>query len=126
LVLSTLHTNSTSETLILLQQIGVARWMISSALTLVVAQRLVRKLCPHCKQRLSDPVVLSPNLWPRAIPRWHASGCQHCYHGFHGPTAFFESLTVTPALLQLIASGQYCHALEANPQKPRTGPLFEK
>ncbi|VDY45569.1 protein transport protein HofB [Salmonella enterica subsp. enterica serovar Daytona] len=64
LVLSTLHTNSTSETLIRLQQMGVARWMISSALTLVVAQRLVRKLCPHCKQRLSDPVVLSPNLWP--------------------------------------------------------------
>lgn len=48
LVLSTLHTNSTSETLIRLQQMGVARWMISSALTLVVAQRLVRKLCPHC------------------------------------------------------------------------------
>lgn len=62
LVLSTLHTNSTSETLIRLQQMGVARWMISSALTLVVAQRPVRKLCPHCKQRLSDPVVLSPNL----------------------------------------------------------------
>ncbi len=39
LVLSTLHTNSTSETLIRLQQMGVARWMISSALTLVVAQR---------------------------------------------------------------------------------------
>ncbi|VUC85993.1 protein transport protein HofB [Salmonella enterica] len=67
LVLSTLHTNSTSETLIRLQQMGVARWMISSALTLVVAQRLVRKLCPHCKQRLSDPVVLSPNLWPSAL-----------------------------------------------------------
>ncbi len=55
LVLSTLHTNSTSETLIRLQQMGVARWMISSALTLVVAQRTVRKLCPHCKQRLNDP-----------------------------------------------------------------------
>ncbi|MFX5084611.1 ATPase, T2SS/T4P/T4SS family, partial [Acinetobacter baumannii] len=50
LVLSTLHTNSTSETLVRLQQMGVARWMISSALSLVVAQRLVRKLCPHCRQ----------------------------------------------------------------------------
>ena len=49
LVLSTLHTNSTSETLVRLQQMGVARWMISSALSLVVAQRLVRKLCPHCR-----------------------------------------------------------------------------
>jgi protein transport protein HofB len=46
LVLSTLHTNSTSETLTRLQQMGIARWMISSALSLVIAQRLVRKLCP--------------------------------------------------------------------------------
>ena len=50
LVLSTLHTNSTCETLVRLQQMGVARWMLSSALTLVIAQRLVRKLCPHCRQ----------------------------------------------------------------------------
>ncbi len=49
LVLSTLHTNSTTETLVRLQQMGVARWMLSSALTLVIAQRLVRKLCPHCR-----------------------------------------------------------------------------
>ncbi|EGP6821168.1 type II secretion system protein GspE [Salmonella enterica] len=125
LVLSTLHTNSTSETLIRLQQMGVARWMISSALTLVVAQRLVRKLCPHCKQRLSDPVVLSPNLWPSALPRWQASGCQHCYHGFYGRTALFEVLTVTPALRQLIASGASAQALEAHLQQTGTGTLFE-
>ncbi|ECE0822175.1 type II secretion system protein GspE [Salmonella enterica subsp. enterica] len=125
LVLSTLHTNSTSETLIRLQQMGVARWMLSSALTLVVAQRLVRKLCPHCKQRLSDPVVLSPNLWPSALPRWQANGCQHCYHGFYGRTALFEVLTVTPALRQLIASGASAQALEAHLQQTGTGTLFE-
>lgn len=51
LVLSTLHTNSTCETLVRLQQMGVARWMLSSALTLVIAQRLVRKLCPHCRRQ---------------------------------------------------------------------------
>lgn len=117
--------NSTSETLIRLQQMGVARWMISSALTLVVAQRLVRKLCPHCKQRLSDPVVLSPNLWPSALPRWQANGCQHCYHGFYGRTALFEVLTVTPALRQLIASGASAQALEAHLQQTGTGTLFE-
>ncbi|TGC05423.1 type II secretion system protein GspE, partial [Salmonella enterica subsp. enterica serovar Enteritidis] len=102
-------------------QMGVARWMISSALTLVVAQRLVRKLCPHCKQRLSDPVVLSPNLWPSALPRWQANGCQHCYHGFYGRTALFEVLTVTPALRQLIASGASAQALEAHLQQTGTG-----
>ncbi|HHP2954593.1 TPA: type II secretion system protein GspE, partial [Salmonella enterica subsp. enterica serovar Paratyphi A] len=88
-------------------------------------QRLVRKLCPHCKQRLSDPVVLSPNLWPSALPRWQANGCQHCYHGFYGRTALFEVLTVTPALRQLIASGASAQALEAHLQQTGTGTLFE-
>ena len=52
LVLSTLHTNSTTETLVRLQQMGVARWMLSSALTLVIAQRLVRKICPSTFQTM--------------------------------------------------------------------------
>ncbi|HCY3322556.1 TPA: type II secretion system protein GspE [Escherichia coli] len=56
LVLSTLHTNSTCETLVRLQQMGVARWMLSSALTLVIAQRLVRKLCPHCRRQQEEPI----------------------------------------------------------------------
>lgn len=63
LVLSTLHTNSTTETLVRLQQMGVARWMISSALSMVIAQRLVRRLCPYCRQEASRHTEL-----PRAGP----------------------------------------------------------
>ncbi len=70
LVLSTLHTNSTSETLTRLQQMGIARWMISSALSLVIAQRLVRKLCPHCRRNAGSAADLPHSLWPR--PRCHA------------------------------------------------------
>jgi protein transport protein HofB len=85
LVLSTLHTNSTTETLIRLEQMGVARWMISSALSMVIAQRLVRRLCPHCRRETRDQAnylaqygqtastlaahrlrsLLSRFLWPR-------------------------------------------------------------
>lgn len=72
LVLSTQHTNSTSETLVRLQQMGVARWMIASALTLVIAQRLVRKLCPHCRQRQSTPITLPKAVWPTPLPNWQA------------------------------------------------------
>ncbi|PLL42093.1 type II secretion system protein GspE, partial [Klebsiella pneumoniae] len=64
LVLSTLHTNSTSETLTRLQQMGIARWMISSALSLVIAQRLVRKLCPHCRRNAGSAADLPHSLWP--------------------------------------------------------------
>jgi protein transport protein HofB len=102
LVLSTLHTNSTSETLVRLQQMGVARWMISSALSLVVAQRLVRKLCPHCRRETGSSADVPHSLWPRALPRWQAPGCQHCYHGYYGRLALFELLPVTTALRQAI------------------------
>lgn len=82
LVLSTLHTNSTTETLVRLQQMGVARWMISSALSMVIAQRLVRRLCPYCRQEASRHTELPRTLWPRPLPRWQPTGCDRCYHGF--------------------------------------------
>lgn len=103
LVLSTLHTNSTTETLIRIQQMGVARWMISSALSLVVAQRLVRKLCPHCRRRLPDDITLPGQCWTRPLPHWVADGCEHCYHGFYGRAALFEVLAIDGALRQAIA-----------------------
>jgi protein transport protein HofB len=65
LVLSTLHTNSTSETLTRLQQMGVAGWMLSSALSLVIAQRLVRKLCVHCRRETGKAMDIPHRLWPR-------------------------------------------------------------
>lgn len=68
LVLSTLHTNSTCETLVRLQQMGVARWMLSSALTLVIAQRLVRKLCPHCRRQQGEPIHIPDNVWSSPLP----------------------------------------------------------
>jgi protein transport protein HofB len=116
LVLSTLHTNSTSETLVRLQQMGVARWMIASALTLVIAQRLVRKLCPHCRQRLDTSITLPKAIWPMPLPRWHAPGCEHCYHGFYGRTALFEVLPVTPALRQSIASSTSVDGVDSDAQ----------
>lgn len=51
LVLSTLHTNSASETLVRLSQLNVKPYLIAASLSLVIAQRLVRKLCQHCRQR---------------------------------------------------------------------------
>lgn len=56
LVLSTLHTNSTAETLIRMAQMGIERHLIASSLKLVIAQRLVRRLCLHCRQAASHPL----------------------------------------------------------------------
>ena len=106
LVLSTLHTNSTVETLVRLEQMGVGRWMISSALQLVVAQRLVRKLCPHCREKNGTEAPLPHTLWPRALPHWQAAGCQHCYHGYLGRAAIFEILPLNNDLRHAIAAGR--------------------
>ena len=90
LVLSTLHTNSTKETLIRPEQMGVARWMISSALTMVIAQRLVRRLCPHCRRETRDQAQLPRSVWPGPLPRWQPTGCDRCYHGFYGRVAILK------------------------------------
>ncbi|MDE9203853.1 ATPase, T2SS/T4P/T4SS family [Klebsiella pneumoniae] len=125
LVLSTLHTNSTSETLTRLQQMGIARWMISSALSLVIAQRLVRKLCPHCRRNAGSAADLPHSLWPRPLPRWQAAGCEHCYHGYYGRLALFEVLPVTPGLRQGIVQGLNAIEIESLARAAGMMTLFE-
>ncbi|HCT8844135.1 TPA: type II secretion system protein GspE [Enterobacter roggenkampii] len=125
LVLSTLHTNSTTETLICLEQMGVARWMISSALTMVIAQRLVRRLCPHCRRETRDQAQLPRSVWPRPLPRWQPTGCDRCYHGFYGRVAIFEVLAIDNALRQAIASGAGTDVIEASARQAGMVSLFE-
>ena len=125
LVLSTLHTNSTTETLIRLEQMGVARWMISSALTMVIAQRLVRRLCPHCRRETRDQAQLPRSVWPRPLPRWQPTGCDRCYHGFYGRVAIFEVLAIDNALRQAIASGAGTDFIEASARQAGMVSLFE-
>ena len=98
LVLSTLHTNSTTETLVRLTQMGIERHLIASSLTLVIAQRLVRRLCLHCRQ--AAPAPFQPPTKIRATPLQHylAVGCEHCCAGYYGRTGIYEMLSVTPQI----------------------------
>jgi len=125
LVLSTLHTNSTSETLVRLQQMGIARWMISSGLLMVVAQRLVRRLCPWCQQQRSETAGLPKSLWPRPLPRWRAPGCERCCGGFSGRLALFEVLDVDAAVRQAIISGAPPESLDSIARGSGMSTLFE-
>lgn len=125
LVISTLHTNSTAETLIRLQQMGVARWMIASALSLVISQRLVRRLCPHCRREGQTKTALPRTLWPRELPHWQPVGCERCYHGFYGRVALFEVLTVDNPLRQAISGGAAVEVIEASARQTGMMILFE-
>ena len=125
LVLSTLHTNSTTETVVRLEQMGVERWMLASALNMVVAQRLVRKLCPHCKEQLPEDIILPTSLWATALPRWQATGCERCYGGFYGRSALFEILLIDTALQSAIIAGMPAHEIETLAREQGMMTLFE-
>jgi general secretion pathway protein E len=110
LVLTTLHTNSAAAAVPRLLDLGVPSYLIASTLRCVVAQRLVRKLCPHCKAPHQDvaaasTAVFSEQCGQPEIPKklWKAIGCNHCGgSGYHGRIAIFEILVIDDAIRGLI------------------------
>ncbi|AIR60797.1 hypothetical protein LH23_09025 [Cedecea neteri] len=125
LVLSTLHTNSTVETLVRLEQMAVPRWMIASAVNLIVAQRLVRKLCPHCRTHHEPAITLPAHIWPSALPNWQATGCERCYGGYYGRTALFEILPLSTDLRQAITEGEPASNIQSLAKEQGMSTLFE-
>ncbi|WP_226067387.1 type II secretion system protein GspE [Dickeya zeae] len=103
LVLSTLHTNSALDTLIRLGHLGIPGYLVAAALKLVIAQRLVRRLCPHCRQLREDETTLPNSLWQGPLRQWQATGCEHCFSGYYGRAAIYDLLPVTPALQQALS-----------------------
>jgi type IV pilus assembly protein PilB len=108
LVFSTLHTNDALEAITTLSNMGIPQYLISSALTAVVAQRLVRKICPNCKKGFKPSAALLKSLGlPGTVTKlYRGAGCEVCYQtGNRGRTGIFEILEITPELRKLIAEG---------------------
>ena len=102
LVLSTLHTNDAVSTITRLINMGVAPYLITSSLTLIVAQRLARKICEHCKvedDSVTAGQLLSVGFTPEESSRtilYHGTGCQQCNNsGYKGRKGIYEVLKVT-------------------------------
>jgi type IV pilus assembly protein PilB len=98
LVFSTVHTSNALETLTRLQAMGMNTYNLVNSISLLVAQRLIRKLCERCKQ----PDVLPPHLLNTNSIVYRASGCRHCLHGYLGRTGIYEMLVMTESLAQLL------------------------
>jgi type II secretory ATPase GspE/PulE/Tfp pilus assembly ATPase PilB-like protein len=119
LVFSTLHTNDACATIGRLLDMGVAPYLVASALNLVGAQRLLRRLCPKCS-RLDEPTVHETKQFdtvglmsPASVRR--PVGCPTCNQtGYKGRTAIFEMLPITDQLIQLISDDEPAHTLRAN------------
>ena len=108
LVLSTLHTNDAASTIVRLIDMGVASYMVATSLIGVIAQRLVKVLCPKCKtQRFSDEdenklMKLDDIYTP--IPVFEAQGCPECNNtGYRGRTAIHEIIQCTAGISTIIA-----------------------
>jgi type IV pilus assembly protein PilB len=105
LVFSTLHTNDAVEAVGTLRNMGVSPLLLSAALTGVVGQRLVRKICPECRVSFKPSAALLASLGmsARAKQLYRGTGCQKCHFtGALGRTGIFEVLEVTPEIRALI------------------------
>lgn len=105
LVFSTLHTNSALSSISRLVDMGVERYLIGATLAAVIAQRLVRRLCPHCKQaHPASPAQLRVLELEDEIELYRAQGCASCMgSGYRGRLALFETLWLDDQLGELIA-----------------------
>ncbi|HNW36709.1 MAG TPA: GspE/PulE family protein, partial [Candidatus Ozemobacteraceae bacterium] len=117
MVFSTIHANSAIETVSRLENIGVDPYLFASALTVLVGQRLVRKICPHCKVQIeTTPYLLaSLGLDFEAYKNhrfYKGVGCKECNNsGFRDRTGIFEVIEVNQALKELISQRQSSVAL---------------
>ena len=109
LVLSTLHTNDAASAVYRLKDIGVEPWLTASALRGVISQRLVRKICPHCKrayQPSAEELALLGMDEDAKATFYKGEGCPECHHsGYAGRRAAFEILTINSRLRRMINEG---------------------
>lgn len=107
LVLSTLHTNSAPASITRLIDMGIEPFLIASSVVMVIAQRLVRKLCPHCKKAYHPSVELLEKIGVSAkeakeIKFFEPAGCEECNNtGYRGRVPIFEVMEMTAAIAKL-------------------------
>ncbi|WP_119342567.1 type IV-A pilus assembly ATPase PilB [Facilibium subflavum] len=126
LVLSTVHTNSAPETLNRLLDMGIPHYNIISSVSLIIAQRLARKLCTSCRIPATDitkALLLDMGIRPvyveNDITPFHANadGCSHCFHGYRGRVGIYEVMPLSVTISRLIAEGKSTIELAEQAQK---------
>ncbi len=109
LVVSTLHTNSAASTLSRLEDMGIESYLLADSIIGVIAQRLVRRLCPQCKRQhlLTEEEKLVMEIpASQQVMAYEPCGCDQCDHtGYKGRIGIYEIMTVTPRLKSLIGRG---------------------
>lgn len=113
LVLSTLHTNSAPETLTRLLNMGVPAFNVATSVSLIIAQRLARRLCQVCRKvatDIPDEILKEEGFDEIGIPRsefqlFHPVGCEKCNGGYKGRVGVYEVVRITPQIANIIMEG---------------------
>ncbi len=124
LVLSTLHTNSSAATISRLANMGLEAFNLASSVSLIMAQRLVRKLCTHCKQEIKIPgkTLLQEGFKESEIGKFQLYGpnttsCKHCMNGYIGRTGIFEVMAISEEIKNLMLLEKSVFDLDAQSRK---------
>ena len=123
LVLSTLHTHDAPSALSRLRNMGIAPYNIVSSVALITAQRLVRRLCPHCKQATEiEPqwlrdAGLPDRFWPTAMKAYSPVGCDQCHQGFNGRIGIFQVMPISDVIADLILQEASTSTIAAQAQR---------
>ncbi|WP_022945426.1 type IV-A pilus assembly ATPase PilB [Pseudoalteromonas ruthenica] len=110
LVLSTLHTNSAPETITRLLNMGVPAYNVASSVSLIIAQRLARRLCKYCKEpeQLPTEELIKQGFDANSVAQvklYQAKGCDQCTDGYKGRVGIYEVLEVSADIAKVIVSG---------------------
>jgi type IV pilus assembly protein PilB len=122
LVLSTLHTNDAPQTLTRLANMGIPPYNIASSVLVIMAQRLARRLCDHCKAKDDVPPesLLEEGFSEKEIPKlkiYKAVGCEMCTNGYKGRVGIFQVMPISEEMGRLIMEGGSSLQLEAQANK---------
>ncbi|MCI4625453.1 MAG: type II secretion system ATPase GspE [Candidatus Magnetoovum sp. WYHC-5] len=124
LVLSTLHTNDAPSAITRLIDMGIEPFLLASSLSCVVAQRLLRNICPYCRKPYQPLAIEAEYFNPPPPALYRGSGCHYCNHtGYMGRTAIFELLQVNSHITQLINRGINAQVIKEEAIKNGMRPL---
>lgn len=130
MVLSTLHTNDAPQTLSRLAQMGVPAFNIASAVVLIMAQRLARRLCEHCKEPadLPDSALLEAGFSKdelNDLTVYHAVGCDQCVNGYKGRVGIYQVMPISEEMGRLIMENRTSIELADQAKKEGVNDLRE-
>jgi len=124
LIFSTLHTNDSCSGVTRLLDIGIEPYLVASSVNAFISQRLVRVICPNCKQERKDKDALPK--WIRDVRTYYGKGCDHCKSsGYRGRVAIYEMLFINDELRELITNKVSANQIKAKAKEIGFKTLFD-